>query len=63
MRKADADFARDWTKVASLQNFIPFLSLDCARVEGEGAQSKEREGSNEEYSFQLFVAVSYTCSV
>ena len=24
----------------------PFLSLDCARVEGVGAQSKERKGSN-----------------
>ena len=23
----------------------PFLSLDCARVEGMGAQSKERKGS------------------
>ena len=26
--------------------FDPFLSLDCARVEGVGAQSKERTGSN-----------------
>ena len=26
--------------------FDPFLSLDCARVEGMGAQSKERRGSN-----------------
>ena len=26
--------------------FVPFLSLDCARVEGEGAESKERKGSN-----------------
>ena len=26
-------------------NFDPFLSLDCARVEGVGAQSKERKGS------------------
>ena len=24
--------------------FDPFLSLDCARVEGVGAQSKERKG-------------------
>ena len=24
----------------------PFLPLDCARVEGVGAQSKERKGSN-----------------
>ena len=26
--------------------FDSFLSLDCARVEGVGAQSKERKGSN-----------------
>ena len=26
--------------------FDPFLSLDCARGEGVGAQSKERKGSN-----------------
>ena len=26
--------------------FDPFLSLDCAGVEGVGAQSKERKGSN-----------------
>ena len=26
--------------------FDPFLSLDCARVESVGAQSKERKGSN-----------------
>ena len=26
--------------------FDPFLSLDCARVEGMGAQSNERKGSN-----------------
>ena len=26
--------------------FDPFLSLDCARVEGVGAQSKERKRSN-----------------
>ena len=26
--------------------FDPFLSLDCARVEGVEAQSKERKGSN-----------------
>ena len=29
-----------------MTNFDPFLSLDCARVEGVGAQSKERKGSN-----------------
>ena len=26
--------------------FDPFLSLDCVRVEGVGAQFKERKGSN-----------------
>ena len=26
--------------------FDPFLSWDCTRVEGVGAQSKERKGSN-----------------
>ena len=29
-----------------MAKFDPFLSLDCARVEGVGAQSKERMGSN-----------------
>ena len=29
-----------------MAKFDPFLSLDCARVEGLGAQSKERKGSN-----------------
>ena len=29
-----------------MAKFDPFLSLDCARVEGVGAQSKERQGSN-----------------
>ena len=28
-----------------MAKFVPFLSLDCASVEG-GAQSKERKGSN-----------------
>ena len=32
-----------WCQMAKLD---PFLSLDCARVEGAGAQSKERKGSN-----------------
>ena len=32
------------SKVARWQNLI--LSLDCARVEGVGAQSKERKGPN-----------------
>ena len=29
-----------------MAKFDPFLSLDCARVEGVGAQSKERKGSH-----------------
>ena len=29
-----------------MAKFDPFLSWDCARVEGVGAQSKERKGSN-----------------
>ena len=29
-----------------MAKFDPFLSLDCARVEGMGAQSKERNGSD-----------------
>ena len=29
-----------------MAKFDPFLSLVCARVEGVGAQSKERKGSN-----------------
>ena len=29
-----------------MAKFDPFLSLDCARVEGVGAQSKEKKGSN-----------------
>ena len=29
-----------------MAKFYPFLSLDCARVKGVGAQSKERKGSN-----------------
>ena len=29
-----------------MAKFDPFLSLDCARVEGVGAQSKEWKGSN-----------------
>ena len=29
-----------------MAKFDPFLSLDCARVEGVGPQSKERKGSN-----------------
>ena len=29
-----------------MAKFDPFLSLDCARVEGVGAQSKGRKGSN-----------------
>ena len=29
-----------------MAKFDPFLSLDCASVEGVGAKSKERKGSN-----------------
>ena len=29
-----------------MAKFDPFLSLDCARVEGVGARSKEKKGSN-----------------
>ena len=29
-----------------MAKFGPYLSLDCAKVEGMGAQSKERKGSN-----------------
>ena len=29
-----------------MAKFDPFLSLDCTRVEGVGAQCKERKGSN-----------------
>ena len=29
-----------------MAKFDPFLSLDCATVEGVGAQSKERKGPN-----------------
>ena len=29
-----------------MAKFDPFLSLDCARLEGVGAQSKERKGYN-----------------
>ena len=29
-----------------MAKFDPFLSLDCGRVEGAGAQSKDRKGSN-----------------
>ena len=35
-----------WHEGCQMAKFDPFLSLDCARVEGVGAQSKERKGSN-----------------
>ena len=43
--------ARGWFRLACNQccqmaKFDPFLSLDCTRVEGVWAQSKERKGSN-----------------
>ena len=37
---------RDGIQGCQMAKFDPFLSLDCARVEGVGAQSKERKGSN-----------------
>ena len=33
-------------KGCQMAKIDPFLSLDCARVEGVGAQSKDRKGSN-----------------
>ena len=41
--------SKKWTPFnhgCQMAKFDPFLSLDCARVEGVGAQSKERKGSN-----------------
>ena len=40
--------SRFWTMapLSCAAKFDPFLSLDCARVEGVGAQSKKRKGSN-----------------
>ena len=38
------DLALD--QCCQMAKFDPFLSLDCTRVEGVGAQSKERKGSN-----------------
>ena len=35
-----------WRQGCQMAKFGPFLSLDCARVEGVGAQSKEGKGSN-----------------
>ena len=35
-----------YSQGCQMAKFDPFLSLDCARVEGVGAQSKERKGSN-----------------
>ena len=35
-----------WQRCCQMAKFDPFLSLDCARVEGVGAQSEERKGSN-----------------
>ena len=44
--KIDPTVTMMQVSVARWQKFDPFLSLDCARVEGMGAQSKERKGSN-----------------
>ena len=37
---------REGHQGCKMAKFDPFLSLDCARAEGVGAQSKERKGSN-----------------
>ena len=37
---------RWWCQGCQMEKFDPFLSFDCARAEGMGAQSKERKGSN-----------------
>ena len=34
------------TQGCQMAKFDPLLSVDCDRVEGVGAQSKERKGSN-----------------
>ena len=34
----------NWEQCCQMAKFDPFLSLDCARV--EGGKSKERKGSN-----------------
>ena len=36
----------DKAQCCQMAKFDSFLSLDCARVEGVGAQTKERKGSN-----------------
>ena len=38
--------AGSYIQCCQMAKFDPFLSLDCARVEGVGAQSKEKKGSN-----------------
>ena len=43
---ASTPFDHAGTQGCQMAKFDPFLSLDCARVEGVGAQSKERKGSN-----------------
>ena len=35
-----------WDQGCHMAKFYPFLFMDCAKVEGVGAQSKERKGSN-----------------
>ena len=37
---------RQWDQCCQMAKCDPFLSLDCTRVEGVGAESKERKGSN-----------------
>ena len=41
-----ADAVQERNQCCQLAKFDPFLSLDCARVEGVGAQSKLRKRFN-----------------
>ena len=40
------DLVKPWRQGCQMAKFDPFLSLDSARVEGVGARSMERKGSN-----------------
>ena len=42
LKKASSETAQG----CQMAKFDPFYSLDCARVQAVGAQSKERKGSN-----------------
>ena len=43
---AERNAASAQNQGCQMAKFDPFLSLDCARLQGVGAQSKERKGSN-----------------